>query len=382
VYKSGSSIAASGSYESRPSGFAAWEPGSWGLLNTYEMVTDDHVGWSSGKGDCGGPFLLIKKTVTVSPAQVSDSRFRGSFYVSTPTGFIGINPYPQKSNTELDAMGTHAIATVEPTNPSSNLLVSLGELKKDGIPSIGGHQLWKERTNLARGAGSEYLNSEFGWKPLVRDIKRFAKTVMDSHRIIEQYRKDSDRKIRRRYNYPFASSSQSDKAGSFVPIPASVGAFGSGSIFVSCSSEQWFSGAFRYHIPIGVTTAEKLQRHYAYAQKLFGINPSPENIWNLAPWSWSADWFSNTGDVLHNISALGHDGLVMEYGYMMSRTLRREVASATWYGGTSFETSSSRDQTDEFLLRRDSTPYGFGTDLNNLTAAQASVLVALGLSRS
>jgi hypothetical protein len=108
------------------------------------------------------------------------------------------------------------------------------------------------------------------------------------------------------------------------------------------------------------------------------VNLTPEAVWNVTPWSWAADWFGTTGDVLHNISALGKDGLVLQYGYIMHSQMRDESRYATYSAARS---SSWYERSEKTLVRRPATPYGFGVDLNSLSAKQTAILVALGLSR-
>jgi len=104
---------------------------------------------------------------------------------------------------------------------------------------------------------------------------------------------------------------------------------------------------------------------------------TPEVLWNLAPWSWAADWFGNIGDVMHNVSALGRDGLVMEYGYVMNE--RKTDAS---YVCRSRLGTYTRDVTTVDRRRWAAiSPYGFSVSWDGLTPKQLAVVTALGLTR-
>jgi hypothetical protein len=92
---------------------------------------------------------------------------------------------------------------------------------------------------------------------------------------------------------------------------------------------------------------------------------------------------SNTGDVLHNLSALSTDGLVMAYGYMMEET------SETWTytnRGAITVNGQALDLTQNFRtttkVRRSATPFGFGLNWNNFSVRQLAILGALGITRS
>jgi hypothetical protein len=205
-----------------------------------------------------------------------------------------------------------------------------------------------------------------------------ARAVTNSHEIIENYRKHGDgRKIRRWYAFPTQSDITTMNAGNFLPQPSEVNSFGQGSITTRRQQDMWFSGAFRYYVPVGDSTMDKLRTYRSNVQKLLGVDVTPETVWNVQPWSWLVDWQTNVGDVLHNISAMGRDGLVLQYGYIMCKSLHETERSANWGGAFASNVVRTEDK-----VRRPATPYGFGVDLTSLTARQSAILVALGLSRT
>jgi hypothetical protein len=158
--------------------------------------------------------------------------------------------------------------------------------------------------------------------------------------------------------------------------PAQASTFAPGTLTERALSQRWFSGAFKYYIPSGDGTLDKFARWRSDAQKLLGYRVTPETLWNLAPWSWAADWFGNTGAVMTNISNLGSDGLVLEYGYVMHKTLASFVVTNVLPDGSIV----SRQRETKTLNRLPATPYGFGIDVKKLSARQTAVIVALGLS--
>lgn len=228
-------------------------------------------------------------------------------------------------------------------------------------------------------AGSDYLNVEFGWLPLVSDLRKMARSVIKSHDIIKNYREHGrGQKVRRGYNFPTLSDSSSAARSDFLPIPASSSIpLGQGTVTVRRQQDIWFAGAFRYHVPVADSQMEKFAVWKSNAQKLLGVSLTPETVWNVSPWSWLVDWQSNTGDVLHNISALGRDGLVLQYGYMMTHTLLEGTRSAR-FGAAGWASATRRVETK---LRTPATPFGFGFDMTALTSRQSAILAALGMSR-
>lgn len=368
-------------FRHRSNGLAPWtEGGVVEKFNTSEMISINHPGWQTNtSGDSGGYFLLSKNTEVHSPGSLKTGLFEGQFLCGKPSGFSGLlTSYTSPSNTQLDAAGTTAISRVEPTHSVADVATFIGELRQDGLPRLR-PEVMRATTKRARAAGSDYLNVEFGWKPMVSDLRKMALAVRSSHDIMENYRSHGKgQKIRRRFVFPTQSETASGSYGNFIPNPSSVNLFGTGVYSVHRQQDMWFSGAFRYHVPIGDTTADKIRSYASEAQKLLGVSLTPETVWNVSPWSWLVDWQTNTGDVLHNISAMGRDGLVLQYGYMMAHTLYEESASAR-FGGAGY---ASYIITSDTKVRRPATPYGFGVDLNALTSKQSAILVALGLSKT
>ncbi len=358
------------------------------LVNSDSIIDDVHSGFKGSTGDSGGNMTHLKTRYSLAPCHfdnpyVTAPQLPQHMYVDD-TGLGGSYP----SELTLLSQGATAIARVLPTNPAFEAAQAIGELRSDGLPRLPGAAL-REKSKYLKNSGNEYLNAEFGWAPLMNDLKKFAHAVKGSHKILEQYRKGSDSKIRRRYYFPPETASKTWRTGdpgagqavAYGDIGALdiAGSLGNGIQTSTRSSRTWFSGAFRYHIPMGDSTPEKFARWSSYADKLLGVKPTPEVLWELQPWSWAVDWFSNTGDVLHNISRLGLDGLVMQYGYIMSEQKYTRELSAQFPINSGAWCSTKYEETRQ--VRRGASPYGFGFNMATLTASQDAVLVALGLSK-
>jgi hypothetical protein len=287
---------------------------------------------------------------------------------------------------DCKALGTKAISLVTPNNPTFSLSQAIGEFRKDGLPSVVGTDLLKEKsrflkgkhsgTGFARGAGAGYLNVVFGWKPRGSDLKSFARSVKDSHEVIKSFQAQSDQKIRRRRAFPTSKESRS-LAGLMWLRPMILSSVqADASTTEEKEIRSWFSGAFRYHVPVSDDIASKMARYESYANHLLGVRLTPEVVWNLAPWSWAADWFTNTGDVMKNISNLGTDGMAMQYGYMMRHT-RKTTSTGFTYAGR----SGYFRKTEESKRRVPASPYGFNTTFDGLSNRQKAICAAIGITR-
>jgi len=321
--------------------------GSFNVVNTSLSRDSPHPEFfrSGGtNGDSGGGFDLVSHTYTaVDPTSAYNHNMYSRVHYTgevipdkLAAGYptTGDAPPGPTSDLSLLGLGATAISRCTPTNPSFGLSRSIGELRKDGLPSLIGFETIKQRAKFlksnhryekiqksrtyGRAAGSEFLNAEFAWAPLVSDLRGFAHTVKGANKIIAQYRKGSDTKIKRRYGFPSSSTSMETMGLGFVQPSIIMGESMWGALErVTSQHETTFSGAFRYHIPLGDDFASKMIRWEQEANKLLGLRLTPKLVWDLAPWTWAIDWFSNTGDVINNISRLGSDGLLMQYGYIM-----------------------------------------------------------------
>lgn len=338
----------------------------------------------STRGDVGGPMYHVRSGTTYHNL-ISidfDPTYVGTIGCGTPTWTQEPSITP-KSEAQVNALGTTMVARALPTNPAASLTTFLGELREDGLPHLPGSEALKT-TRAARSAGSEYLNVEFGWLPFVSDLRKFAYAVKHSTEITRQYVRDSDRKIRRRYGGPGESVS-SFKAGPCTAAPVVVGIpMDTTTSVATITTRTWFSGAFRYHIPLGNSTGERLLRHEALANHLLGTRITPETVWNVAPWTWAIDWFTNTGDVIHNIVGLGTDGLVMQYGYAMDTVEKNVFTSGRVSSVANAHIAGaflSKTKTELYARRVAANPYGFGITDASLSKRQLSILAALGLTR-
>jgi len=357
----------------------------------------------TGIGDVGGPFYTQKKYIRGSipdmqirldvennPTNHRVYSYDGLLLPVSPDA-AGNLPFPvsnSSSDSELNAAGATAIARFNPTSPIVSLSTDLGELLSDGLPHLIGSYLWKERISAAQKAGSEYLNYQFGWAPLISDLKKFTNFMKNVDTVLTQYERDSGRVVRRRGDL---SSTDSVTETTNFPVqpwaPPAVNRdfLGSGGHQVRRSRttrHRWFSGAFTYYLPTGYDSRSEMDRIRLIADRI-GLSPSPDTLWNLAPWSWAVDWFSNAGDVVANIDSFKVDGTVLAYGYLMEHTIASDtytINDMTYINGSHCDVRPLTLIT-ETKKRIAASPYGFGVSWDGLSSFQASILTALGLTK-
>jgi hypothetical protein len=355
--------------------------------------------------DAGGDFFTYKNYVEKlpKPRQIQNersvfgdgkypkyvSRVKGPIIAyapqSTPGGPIAWPPSGASSNSALDRAGATAIAQCKPTNSVADLSTFLGETIREGLPRLIGSSTWESRTLRARQAGEEYLNVQFGWRPLISDITDFGRGVTHAREVVAQYERDAGKVVRRKYYFPTERTSETFRMdNTYPPGTSQITWTSSGELIRTRETvrKRWFSGAFTYYLPTGYDSRSEMDRLALLADRL-GLDLKPDVVWNLSPWSWAADWFTNAGDVLSNVTAFKIDGLVMRYGYIMEHTVVRDTYSlgpCTMSNGIKVQADPITYVT-ETKVRRQANPFGFGVTWDGLSPFQLSILAALGVTR-
>lgn len=376
--------------------------------SVHNQAFDYHTGnlaATSYKESINGP-VVSNYTDADVPAMLTEADT-----VSIHEGFA----YPSY---DLTSWGATGFAKYSPLKPSANSGQALVELYRDGIPNIiqKSFKTLKEIVNSrpkagwARRAGEDYLNTVFGWKPLVKDLQDIYKTWKHLNDQLAQIIRDNGKPVRREGTLYY--NKDVDGGGGFHSYPSlsEIGFIGNqssvhaseylsqapGYYKTTTTSERiWFSARFRYYIPD--VTDDRWTRNAKLA--LFGLNPSPSLVYEVLPWSWLVDWFTNFGDVINNISKNGIADLYADYAYTM-RHYRRDIVVTEWpvvrwgYGtlnkGGVLEDQSHRHTSQASFTSRvrheeksriAASPFGFGLQLTDLSTRQLAILTALGLSR-
>lgn len=377
----------------------------------FQVMTDETHQWPprGGRGDRGGPMTSVQASVSASwgmggtytlynPGGFFPKRYEGSLLpMCLPRSSdspLRSDYDPNRALTEihpvtagaLDAWGTKAIAATAPTNPNADTAVAAAELFREGLPKMIGSDLLRDQVKWYRKAGNEYLNLEFGWKPLVSDLRDISRSIIETERLLKQLARDSGKRVRRRLTFPeVRSTSVVPRSKNYLFLQNDPGTYDlvrqdDGFTTSTSSTKTWFSGAFSYHYD--PADLNNISRIATQARLLYGIRLDPEVVWNLTPWTWLADWFVDVGPVLHNLSIFGQDGLVLEYGFIMQQ--RDDVTTDTMrnvytYGGPSGNLTSSYSLVSK--RRMPATPFGFGVSFEGFTARQTAILTALGFTR-
>lgn len=357
----------------------------------------------------GGGFWTTHESMNVQTASLPTITFpwRGTHIwsgsVAPVHGYLLSVPKPKvfsDPETAMDnlsnAYGAKAFRRARPGSPSAGILNFTAELRD--LPQIPLRALY--RLKRFRSLGGEYLNIQFGWAPFLQDLKKMHRTYMELDRQLAQLVRNNGRGIRRRGNLGETTTTTSTTTYSgnlmgnaFYNAPAAIPPYNLGrhtAVHQTITTEKiWYSSRFHYYIP-DIGSSQWTRRA---TRALYGLNPTPAVLWDALPWSWLIDYFSNIGDIVHNMSANAVDNLVADYFYVMKHTRveERRMSTGQWpafSGSSSFSASPAGSlsltstKISESKLRSSATPYGFNVDFGSLSAHQIGIISALGISRS
>jgi hypothetical protein len=384
-------------------------------LNGIQVTeSEGHPFHNKYKGkDVGGDFRTLKESAlcSVQTTHWTDGEPSGNYQTFDMTitpridtnntkPFILMPDSPLSFSSDIDEKGAEAVALCNPLNPVASAATFLGETLKEGLPSLPGVRQWKNRTKLLLGVADEFLNAEFGWMPMLREIGDLAKAVSTAASVMKQYQRDAGKLVRRSWYFPTERHEHSEVlfpeslpelggTASFGQVPLyGRGVLPMGQVVRRTIVERkvCFKGAFTYTMP------DQSDSWYALLQAATGSNAvqtaigtslTPEVLWELAPWSWALDWFSNAQEVVSNLQRFELEGLVMPYGYVMDEESTKQIYTWEPIEQGSFKQAlivSPVIRTSVSKMRKQASPFGFGLEWADLSPTQLAILAALGIT--
>lgn len=79
----------------------------------------------------------------------------------------------------------------------------------------------------------------------------------------------------------------------------------------------------------------------------FGAYPDPADIWNLIPWTWLIDWFSNVSSYLGLISEIINDNSLVNFGFMTYRSVSVVTGTTTTTASSTLSTYQDFREVDD-----------------------------------
>ncbi len=316
----------------------------------------------------------------------------------------------------LQAEATNHIKTMNPHQQKASVLASLLELARGDIPGLLA-DLRKHFTMISRmkasglkdasqALGSEWLNNQFGWTPILSDVNAATKvlTTLDSLLFPE----DNTRRVVKRILHSRAATQSGTGSLTTEPPLRMNGGLPTRSDYASVLKFQGTTNFQAGPVEMDYTASEVISlwttarfntgpkpstANNGYLDKaieLLGLELNANTLWELTPWSWLIDWFSNIGTVIENLTSLGLSNTILNYAYT---TMRREAHSGVvarpaevhplrYYSITSVSGDFIYSWRTDQKVRLAASPFGFDVSLDVLNPGQWGILVALGLARS
>jgi hypothetical protein len=297
--------------------------------------------------------------------------------------------------------GADAYAKFAPKVQSSDAMQFMFDDVKDLPQQLkttakGFHNVWKAMGGhptlfKPKEVANQFLNVQFGWIPFISDVKSLYKTYNNIDKLVGQQLRDNGHWIKRKgtmFNSKVTSDIETvaDFAGLVYP-PLNAGFYRSEYPYVTSNRystterKVWFEGSFRYWIPSMAVDHQYSDPYHRILNKVrqYGIRVSPTVIWELTPWSWLVDWFSNEGSIINNFTQATLDQLVNRYAYVMCYSkvhnindsyihLKKGTVHCFWV------------QEIESKRRAVANPFGFSLSDTGLSVRQSMILTALGIT--
>lgn len=304
---------------------------------------------------------------------------------------------------KLSARGAEAWNRARPDLPDFSIAQEIGEMKdlpqlykgavatyiRDGRKSSSHAASMRD---IAKRTGESYLEFNFGWFPLLKSIGGFVSTLRRKDKILKQLIRDNKKPVRRRRELWDNPTEHSEASNTYSngwnaahhPILNTNGYSSSNSRTrgrCSRSYRTWISGRWRYLLPPG---PRDLRFRRKMLSRIFGLKISPTELYELFPWSWLADYFTDVGQFVKAISPGVADRLICDYAYLMRTITYTYYTESTIYLNVtkgSGRADMTRHTVNVRKFRVKATPFGFGLKQSDLSLHQKSILGALGLSK-
>lgn len=310
----------------------------------------------------------------------------------SPTSPLGVNAWG-----DVSSYGATAWKKFRPGRPGAEAGVFFGEISETPrmlrstakfFRDLFTDKFGRNPRGRAKLAADSWLTYQFGWVPFISDLRAFYKTWKKADKIMQFLIRNNGQWLKREGAVAFNSDSTlvsyqgPSSWGNLYPNLGSpftmTNAAGSQTVTRVSSQKVWFEGRFKYYIP-NVETVVWSRKATA---QLYGLYPNPALLWELIPWSWLVDWFSNVGDVMSNLDTGLAQNLVAKYAYVMGTTQNHfdVVNKCRLANGQELNYVWTTDLTRK--VRTEANPFGFGLTWEGLTPRQWSILGALGLSRA
>lgn len=236
------------------------------------------------------------------------------------------------------------------------------------------------------------INYQFGVAPAISEIKSLAKAVANSGSITNNFVRQSGRVIRRSRTWNEQPRDSTHVYGGTVAVPRlgtpKINFTAQITLNRTVQRIHRAGAAYQYYVADPTGFMSRAKRFRQQADHLLGSNFDAATLWELTPWSWLTDWYTDIGGLIDYQESVVEDSLVLRGGF--KSTIDRVVDTYE------VRVTSDRDSDPSWELsspvkafhvvsyerheRGKASPYAWSTD-GEVTPRRASIMTALGLAR-
>lgn len=223
------------------------------------------------------------------------------------------NLHPTEADESDEEYMTRAIAGVNPSRANASGAVFIAELRE--LPSLFknlGEQMASK--GFLSGSSSTHLGIQFGWAPVIRDLKKFL-SITDKvrNRVLELQELRGTGKLRREFREKDGRGTQVKHSFSRISNPHTIGVLPSGGddiwfdVHTEMRTTRWAIIEFINDSPETLFSPSD-GKYWDEAHSLvYGTNIDGPSLWQAMPWSWLIGWVSNMNDYVKSQSNVaGH----------------------------------------------------------------------------
>lgn len=261
-----------------------------------EWYCDDHI----GNWDAVNP-LSLRKYLKVSPvlngtlygSQGQVTRKFTSYPVAYHSNAIP-DPrtiYAKPSTAQLSDYAWEILAKTNPSSPHVNALAFVGEMKD--LPSL--VRDWGR--DILHKVAKGYISWRWAVKPMINDVLKLCDFVGAANKRFDELRALRDKKVMRRRVML--------KSATYATVPRFVTIQSEGALLSSLRTDRytqkvWGTAHWRVKSDSDIVDMNDEDLLRFTRRTMLGINTygALEAAWELTPWSWFIDWFSNVGTMV------------------------------------------------------------------------------------
>jgi len=291
---------------------------NWTTFRTTDnIVYDVNVG-KYGKRWIGGPFFAEKARKFFKPSTRMDHKM-DPYHIPIWLGGPGKFWYSDNAICDVDPYaGDIAHGSRVTTDPRdlfnsfvvANNLVQGARLDSDpGRPMYSFGQAIAELRDLPRllklagdtflqKGGSSFLSYEFGWKPLISDVRKLFDFSSSIRKRLEFLKKTEGQPIKRQRllfdlrGTPGTTRTQSVGNAGYGQVSIKAGTY---AVSDDWWMRAWYKSTIKFDIPDDIP---EWRWEREATNILRGTHVDGSLLWQITPWSWLIDWFSRVGEIV------------------------------------------------------------------------------------